>query len=113
MKKFSSLSELKSLINPDEILPSEPITNKTNSSFKKQYLEAHYSVKGRGGKPVTLIKGFDCSTEEIKVFSKLLKGKLSVGGSVKNNEIIVQGKFRDKIILILEKLGHNVKRVGG
>jgi len=37
MKKFSSLSELKSLINPDEILPSEPISNKTNKSVKKQH----------------------------------------------------------------------------
>ena len=44
MKKFSSLSELKSLINTDEI-PSEPISNKTNSSVEKQYLEAQSSVQ--------------------------------------------------------------------
>ncbi|RZP05664.1 MAG: translation initiation factor [Flavobacteriales bacterium] len=113
MKKFSSLSELKSLINPDEIIPSEPTSNILKTPIKKQHLEAHYSVKGRAGKPVTVIKGFNCSIEEIKDISKLLKSKLSVGGSVKNKQIIIQGKLRDKVMLILEKLGHNVKRVGG
>ena len=114
MKKFSSLSDLKSLIDKEELNKSEEIINSfIKKKFKPQNLEAHFSVKGRAGKPVTVIKGFNGSKDELKDLAKLLKNKCSVGGSIKNNEIIIQGKFREKITLILESQGHKVKRVGG
>ena len=79
----------------------------------EQELEAHFSNKGRGGKTVTVIKGFLGSDEERKALAKLLKRKCSVGGSVKEGDIIIQGNFRDKIIDILQSEGYPVKRVGG
>jgi translation initiation factor 1 len=113
MKKFSSLSDLQSLIKNDETLnPEEKIPLKQDN-IPSQNLEAHYSAKGRAGKPVTVIKGFNGTKEELKSLSKLLKNKIGVGGSVKNNEIIIQGKTRDKVTQILEDLGHIVKRIGG
>lgn len=114
MKKFSSLSDLKSLIDKEELNKSEEIINPLiKKKVIPQNLEAHFSVKGRAGKPVTVIKGFNGSKDELKDLAKLLKNKCSVGGSIKNNEIIIQGKFREKITLILESQGHKVKRVGG
>ena len=114
MKKFSSLSDLKSLIDNEELNKSEEIINPfTKKKVIPQNLEAHFSIKGRAGKPVTVIKGFNGSKDELKDLAKLLKNKCSVGGSIKNNEIIIQGKFREKITLILESQGHKVKRVGG
>lgn len=112
MKKLSSLSDLKSLINPNEIIEPE-LVNKQSDNIKSQNLEAHYSVKGRAGKPVTIVKGFKGTKDQIKELAKLLKNKCGVGGSIKNEEIIIQGKYREKIILILIDQGHNVKRVGG
>ncbi|MBT8316199.1 MAG: translation initiation factor [Lutibacter sp.] len=80
---------------------------------KKQFLEALFSNKGRGGKTVTIIAGFVGSETDLKSLGKLLKTKCGVGGSVKDNEIIIQGNYRDKIMEILKKEGYNVKRVGG
>jgi len=57
MKKLNSLSELKSFIDPSEVLPNNS-SYQPSSSFVKQHLEAHYSKKGRAGKPVTVIKCF-------------------------------------------------------
>ncbi|MDP3353924.1 MAG: translation initiation factor [Flavobacteriaceae bacterium] len=80
---------------------------------KQQYLEALFSNKGRGGKTVTVIAGFVGTEDDLKLMAKLLKTKCGVGGSVKDNEIIIQGNYRDKIMEILKKEGYNIKRVGG
>ena len=80
---------------------------------KDQKLEAHFSNKGRGGKTVTVISGFVGPDADLKSLAKLLKTKCSVGGTVKDGEIIIQGNYRDKIMSILQKEGYQVKRVGG
>ena len=79
----------------------------------EQFLEAQFSNKGRGGKTVTVIKGFVGQEQDLKTLAKLLKTKFGVGGSVKDNDIIIQGNYRDKIMEILKNSGYNVKRVGG
>jgi translation initiation factor 1 len=111
MKKLNSLEELGSLI------PDGSKTKKSfdiGNSFSKQNLEAHYSVKGRAGVPVIIIKGFkNMSTEQLKTLSKTIKRKIGAGGSIKNSELFFQGDNRNKIIAILESQGHIVKRVGG
>ena len=111
MKKLISLDDLKSLITKDYM--SENII-KSKPNIKKQSLEAHYSVKGRAGTPVIILKGFSgLKKEDLKNIAKPIKNKLGIGGSVKNNEIYFQGNKRDKIISILESDGHIVKRIGG
>ncbi|TDN89370.1 translation initiation factor 1 (eIF-1/SUI1) [Salegentibacter sp. 24] len=80
---------------------------------KEQQLEAHFSSKGRGGKTVTIIKGFQGTNDDLVILGKKLKKKCGVGGSAKDGEIIIQGDDREKIMELLEKDGYNVKRVGG
>ena len=115
-KKINSLSDLGGFVfstNDKEDFSKFKNDSTESLSNNEQYLEAHFSNKGRGGKVVTVIKGFEGTESELKSLGKLLKQKCGVGGSVKDNEIIIQGNYRDKIIEILNKEKYNVKRVGG
>ena len=71
MAKLNSLSDLKSLF------PEAEGTYQPEIKPKKQQLEAHFSNKGRGGKTVTIIKGFDGSPHELKALEKELKSIIS------------------------------------
>ncbi|MFC6268784.1 translation initiation factor [Frigoriflavimonas asaccharolytica] len=76
-------------------------------------LVCKFEKKGRNGKPVTIIEGFEGNAEELKSISKKIKIKLGIGGSEKDGIIIIQGDNRDKIMLILKEMGYKTKRVGG
>lgn len=67
----------------------------------------------RKGKPITILEGYTGANEDFKILAKELKTKLSVGGSFKDDKIIIQGDYRDKIMQILKEKGFKVKRVGG
>lgn len=111
-KKLSSLEDLAKIQFSD--LEPEPVDlPKEAEPFVKQQLEAHFSNKGRAGKTVTLIKGFEGDPTELKLLAKQLKNALGVGGTVKNGEIIIQGNYREQLMTLLSEMGHHVKRVGG
>lgn len=67
----------------------------------------------RKGKPTTILEGYTGATEDFKQLAKEIKTALSVGGSFKDDKIIIQGDYRDKIMSILKNKGFKVKRVGG
>ncbi|KJD36092.1 translation initiation factor SUI1-related protein [Tamlana sedimentorum] len=67
----------------------------------------------RKGKPTTILEGYTGASEDFKQLAKEIKTTLSVGGSFKDNKIIIQGDYRDKIMSILKNKGFKVKRVGG
>ncbi|MGB1270001.1 MAG: translation initiation factor [Flavobacteriaceae bacterium] len=67
----------------------------------------------RKGKPITIIDGYTGASSDFKSLAKELKQKLSVGGSFKDDTIIIQGDYRDKIMELLKDKGFKVKRVGG
>lgn len=72
----------------------------------QQKLRVSMEKKGRGGKTVTLIKGFIGKEDDLKDLGKLLKTKCGVGGSVKEDEIIIQGDFKQRITELLKAEGY-------
>ncbi len=73
----------------------------------QQKLRLNMERAGRGGKTVTLVKGFVGTEEDILALCKLLKQKCGVGGSVKEGEIIIQGDHRQRLVEILRKEGYS------
>ena len=67
----------------------------------------------RNGKPITVIEGYNGADSDFKILAKELKIQLGVGGAVKNDTILIQGDYRDKIMALLKEKGFKVKRVGG
>ncbi|MBR5803546.1 MAG: translation initiation factor [Bacteroidaceae bacterium] len=72
----------------------------------QQRLRVRMEKNGRGGKTVTIVAGFVGSDADLKELGKWLKGRLGVGGSVKEGEIIVQGDFKSRVIDLLKVDGY-------
>ncbi|MCU0415998.1 MAG: translation initiation factor [Cytophagaceae bacterium] len=95
--------------DPDfEYQESTPIEQDT-LPVEQQRLKLVLDTKSRAGKSMTLIQGFIGKTDDLESLSKLIKQKLSVGGTCKNGEIQLQGDVRVKVTPLLQALGYKVK----
>ena len=81
-------------------------------SPEKQDLRIHLQ-RLPGNRIITIVKGFIGSDKVLIDLSKYLKKSCGVGGSVKNNTILIQGNHRDKILELLNGRGFKVKASGG
>jgi translation initiation factor 1 len=99
--------------DPDfQFEPGEKEESETAAPAQQQ-LYVSLDKKNRKGKKVTLVEGFTGSAEEHRILSKELKSRCGVGGSVGDNNILIQGDFRDRVVAILQEKGYKVKRSGG
>ena len=69
--------------------------------------------KGRKGKIVTAISGFQEGADDLKQIARKLKSQCGSGGSIKDGVIIIQGDHRQTIQSELQKQGFKVKLAGG
>ena len=92
---------------------SEPASKseELNIWMQEDPLICEYSK--RKGKANILIKGYSGAKKDFQNLTKILKKEIGVGGSHKEEVIIIQGDYRDQIMKILKDIGFNVKRVGG
>lgn len=71
-----------------------------------QQLRVSIEKNHRGGKTVTLVRGFIGTDNDLQALARLLKTRCGVGGSAKDNEILIQGDFRVRVIEILRASGY-------
>lgn len=103
--------QLKNLF-PDHV-PSEEEIQETENELWMQDEPIICKFEKRKGKPQTILEGYTGADEDFKQLAKEIKKLLSVGGSFKDDKIIIQGDYRDKIMQFLKDKGFKVKRVGG
>lgn len=99
--------------DPSFAYEADQVANDTPLTNAQQDLRVMLDKKNRGGKAVTLITGFLGSDNYLQALGKMLKTKCGVGGSAKDGEILIQGDFKEKVFLILQKEGYKVKKSGG
>lgn len=92
--------------NPDFAYETESDNEVETLPKNQQKLRVSVEKKGRGGKTVTVVSGFVGSEDDLKGLGKLLKTKCGVGGSVKDNEVLVQGEFKQRVIDLLKAEGY-------
>ena len=78
----------------------------------RQNLRVRIERKGRGGKTVTIVAGFEGSDDDLEALGKLLKSRLGTGGSAKDGMIIIQGDVRDRLAELLLKEGYTRTKKG-
>lgn len=102
--------QLKNLF-PEHQESPEPIKEKSDIWLQDEPIICKYEK--RKGKPITILEGYNGATQDFKKLAKEIKKMLSVGGSFKDEKIIIQGDYRTQIMQFLKDKGFNVKRVGG
>ncbi|MBY0229196.1 MAG: hypothetical protein K2W96_07970 [Gemmataceae bacterium] len=90
---------------PPGPLPPEPVPRKKCKVGRE--------TAGRRGKGVVTV--FDTGLDEkgLAELAATLKARVGTGGTVKDGRVEIQGDQRDRVVAELEKLGYDVKRVGG
>lgn len=98
--------------NPDFQYTTDTTEDAETLPPAKQNLRVWLDRNHRGGKTVTLVKGFVGSEDDLKELAKELKNRCGVGGSAKDGEIIIQGTHRERVLDILLAKGYRAKAAG-
>ena len=106
--------QLKNIFPDHKISESSSVESKISDYSHSQLNPLICKYEKRNGRSTTIIEGFvNIKKPEIKLLAKKIKQKFSVGGSVKDYSIIIQGNIRNEIMSFLSTIGYKVKRVGG
>jgi len=107
----SSLQDQLKNLFPEHEFSEEEKPEKSSIWIQDDPLICKYEK--RRGKPITIIENYNGAQNDFKILASEIKQLLGVGGSFKNEKIIIQGDFRNEIMSFLKEKGFQVKRVGG
>lgn len=92
--------------NPDFQYEYDETPEAETLAAGQQKLRVQIEKKGRGGKTVTIVRGFVGKDDDLKSLARLLKNRCGVGGSTKDGEILIQGELKEKVLGILLESGY-------
>ena len=98
--------------NPDFEYQSNEQSEVETLPIAQQNLKI-WLVKLSGNKVVTAIRGFIGTDTDLVELGKQLKAACGSGGSAKDDEILIQGDHRDKVLAWLTGKGYKAKKAGG
>ncbi len=97
--------------DPDYAFSFDEKTTETLPNAQ-QNLKIWLERKG-GGKVASKIEGFIGTQDDLDDLKRQLQKLCGTGGTAKDNEIIIQGDCRDKILDFLLKNSYKAKKAGG
>ncbi len=106
MKNKKNSSGIIYSTNPDFKIEEEEQNDIFTLLPSEQKLKIRLETKHRAGKTVTMIEGFIGKEADREELVKKLKNFCGTGGSAKDNEMLVQGDQREKVIQWLLKNGY-------
>jgi len=106
------MSESQIVFSTDPDFNKQNKTPNKSASHHNQDLRVHLDRRG-GGKIVTIIKGYKGTSKQLLKLCSSLKKNFSIGGTVKDGTILLQGNIRDKLIIYLINEGFSAKSSGG
>lgn len=111
-KKKLGLSDLGGLVFSTD---PDLINHDTEEEFSarlpaEQKLKVSIDKKGRKGKVVTLVEGFEGKEEDRQELARILKTHCGTGGSVKEGVIVIQGDMVQKVRSKLLIDGYHVQK---
>ena len=108
-KPFDALKSLMGTL-PDGPENTPAGKEKATRPNAAQTVTLYYERKGRGGKEATIIVCPDTMTDdETAELGAALKKAIGTGGSIRGNEILLQGDRREALRKRLAAMGYRVK----
>lgn len=112
-KTFSSLQDLATLLPDDARNKDEHIIEKKKGyDGSQQRIDLRLDKKGRGGKMVTVLSGFQSNPKELDSLCQTFKKLCGTGGTVRDNLIEIQGDHRKKLEQSLIERGYKTRMIG-
>lgn len=110
-KKNQSYTGVVYSTDPNFSFETNESTEQATLPPAQQKLKIKLDKKHRGGKMVTLLENFIGTKADKEAIGKQLKTACGTGGSVKDDEILVQGDNREKILQWLLKNGYKQSKI--
>ncbi len=95
--------------NPEEDQESQDLVNLPP---QQQNIRIQATRRGKGGKTVTEITGFQTTPENLINLTKQLKNQCGTGGTLKDTMIEIQGDCTQRVLPILLGMGYKAKISG-